>query len=263
MKKGAGVSWFTASLLLANVVRAHAQTGGRAEIAFQGYYLSGDFNRLTDITGIAANFRTFVPGAGVVTGNIETLGGEGKFRSGNNYLELNGATWYGMRWRLTGGDFKVPTALVSSPFTNTFLPELAGEGFKIEASTPTRRYTFFDGVETLAAGPRVPFRIRVPQKVLGASVVDRIGEKLELGARAMYLSTNPDSASNYLFAPGQDFRQNRHNLKPSVVPSFRQPTVLWGGNSINYERLSGVPQCTPKPAVIYRWPHMESAQAHD
>jgi hypothetical protein len=207
MRTGAGISWLTVSLLLAGAASASAQTGGQGEIAFQGYYLSGGFNRLTDITGMAANFRTFVPGVGVVTGNIETLGGEGKFRSGNNYLELNGATWYGMRWRLTGGDFNVSTALVSSPFTNTFLPELAGEGFKIEASTPTRRYTFFDGVETLAAGPRVPFRIRVPQKVLGASVVDRIGEKLELGVRAMYLSTNPDSASNYLFAPGQDFRK--------------------------------------------------------
>jgi hypothetical protein len=167
MRTGAGISWLTVSLLLAGAASASAQTGGQGEIAFQGYYLSGGFNRLTDITGMAANFRTFVPGVGVVTGNIETLGGEGKFRSGNNYLELNGATWYGMRWRLTGGDFNVSTALVSSPFTNTFLPELAGEGFKIEASTPTRRYTFFDGVETLAAGPRVPFRIRVPQKVLG------------------------------------------------------------------------------------------------
>ncbi|MGI9074177.1 MAG: carboxypeptidase-like regulatory domain-containing protein [Bryobacteraceae bacterium] len=206
MKKGAGVLWFTASLLLAGAVPGYAQTGGQAEIAFQGYYLGGDFNELTDITGMAANFRTFFPGLGVVTGNIETLGGEGKFRSGDNYIDMNGATWYGMRWRLTGGDFHVPTALVPSPFTNTFLPELAGEGLKIEASTASRRYTFFYGVETLAAGPRVPFRIKVPQKVLGASVVDRIGEKVELGARAIYVSTNPDSASNYLFAPGQDFR---------------------------------------------------------
>jgi hypothetical protein len=63
MRKGAGISWFTASLLLAGAALAHAQTGGQGEIGFQGYYLDGDFNRLTDITGIAANFRTFVPGS--------------------------------------------------------------------------------------------------------------------------------------------------------------------------------------------------------
>jgi hypothetical protein len=206
MKTGTGVSWFTACLLLSGATPAHAQTGGQAEIAFQGYYFGGDFNRVADTTGMAANFRTFFPGVGVVTGNVESYGGEGRFRSGDNYIDLNGATWYGMRWRLTAGDFRVPTALVSSPFSNIFLPELAGEGFKIEASSATRRYTLFGGVETLAAGPRVPFRIRVPQKVLGASVIDSIGEKLELGARAMYLSTKPDTASNYLFAPGQDFR---------------------------------------------------------
>jgi hypothetical protein len=206
MRKGAGILWFAASLLLAGGVPAYAQTGGQGEIGFQGYYLGGDFNRLTDITGIAANFRTFVPGVGVVTGNVEAYGGEGRFRTGDNYIDLNGATWYGMRWRLTGGDFRVSSALISSPFTNTFLPELAGEGFKIEASSATRSYTLFGGVETLTAGPRVPFRIKAPQKVLGTSVVDRIGEKLEVGARAMYLSTSRDSSSNYLFAPGQDFR---------------------------------------------------------
>ncbi len=172
---------------------ADSEPGGQGEIAFQGYYLGADSSRLSDITGVAANFRTFFPGLGLLSGNLESYGGEGRFRTGDNYLELNGATWYGHRWRLTGGDFRVPTALLSFPFTNLFLPDLAAEGVKIEASTRTRRYTLFYGVETLIAGPRVPFRIRVPQNVLGASVVNKLGEKLEVGARLIHLSTGADA----------------------------------------------------------------------
>src|ERR1700730_18287943 len=78
---------------------ADSEPGGQGEIAFQGYYLGTDSSPLIDITGVAANFRTFFPGLGLLSGNLETYGGEGKFRAGDNYLELNGATWYGHRWR--------------------------------------------------------------------------------------------------------------------------------------------------------------------
>ena len=193
------------TLLIAGAASARADTSGQGEIAFQGYYLGGDFHQLSDITGIAANFRTFLPGLGVLSGNLETYGGEGKFRTGDNFIDLNGATWFGLRFRLTGGDFRVPTALLPLPFTNIFLPELGAEGFKVEASRAGRRYAFFYGTETLIAGPRVPFRVRVPQKVFAASVVQSFGDKLEIGARVLNLSTSASSADTVLFAPGQDF----------------------------------------------------------
>ena len=195
---------------VAHAAPADSEAGGQGEIAFQGYYLGADSSGLADITGMAANFRTFFPGLGLLSGSIETYGGQGSFRTGNNYLDLSGATWYGYRWRLTGGDFHVPTALLSFPFTNIFLPDLAAEGVKIEAATRTRRYSLFYGEETLIAGPRVPFLIRVPQNVLGASVVSKVGEKLELGARVIHLSTGSDALGldapqSNLFAPAQDF----------------------------------------------------------
>ena len=198
---------------IASAQAPNAEPGGQGEIAFQGYYLGTDSSPLTDITGMAANFRTFFPGLGLLSGNIETYGGQGQFRTGDNYLDLSGATWYGYRWRVTGGDFRVPIALLPFPFTNIFLPELAAEGLKIEAANANRRYSLFYGVETLVAGPRVPFRIRVPQNVLGASVVQKIGEKLEVGARAIHLSTRADALGldaprGNLFAPGQDFQSS-------------------------------------------------------
>ena len=204
MKAEVSIACFTAALLAAGAAPVRADTGGEAEIALQGSYLGDGASRLTDLTGVAAKFRTFLPGFGFLTANMETYGGESQFRTGENYVDLNGAAWRGLRWRLTGGDFRVATSLLPFPFTNIFFPELSAEGFKVEAASANRRYSLFYGVETLAAGPRIPFRIRVPQKALGGSVVETIGERLHVGARALYLSTNSDSTSSYLFAPGQE-----------------------------------------------------------
>jgi hypothetical protein len=204
MKAEVSIACFTAALLASGAAPVRADTGGEAEIALQGSYLGDGASRLTDVTGVAAKFRTFLPGFGFLTANMETYGGESRFRTGENYVDLNGAAWRGLRWRLTGGDFRVATSLLPFPFTNIFFPELSAEGFKVEAASANRRYSLFYGVETLAAGPRIPFRIRVPQKALGASVVETIGERLHVGARALYLSTNADSTSSYLFAPGQE-----------------------------------------------------------
>jgi hypothetical protein len=204
MKAEVSIACFTAALLTAGSAPVRADTGGEAEIAFQGSYLGDGASRLTDVTGVAAKFRTFLPGLGLLTANAETYGGESRFRTGENYVDLNGAAWFGMRWRLTGGDFRVATSLLPFPFTNIFFPELSAEGFKVEAASAKRRYSLFYGVETLAAGPRIPFRIRVPQKALGGSFVETVGERLHVGARALYLSTSANSDSSYLFAPGQE-----------------------------------------------------------
>src|ERR1700693_359286 len=209
-----------------------SEPGGQGEIAFQGYYLGTDSSPLTDITGVAANFRSFFPGLGLLSGNLETYGGQGQFRAGDNHFELSGAAWYGYRWRVTGGDFRVPIALAPFPFTNIFLPELAAEGVKIEAASATRRYTLFYGVETLVAGPRVPFLIRVPQNVLGASMVQQLGEKLEFGVRAIHLSSASaalglDAPSSNIFAPGQDF-QSSSILSASILYKFSPNLQFYG-----------------------------------
>jgi hypothetical protein len=235
MFKPLTIGCWTIALLAAGVTFAGAadsEPGGQGEIAFQGYYLGTDSSPLTDITGVAASFRSFFPNLGLLSGNIETYGGQGQFRTGDNYLDLSGATWYGYRWRVTGGDFRVPIAQLPFPFTNIFLPELAAEGVKIEAASAARRYTLFYGVETLVAGPRVPFRIRVPQNVLGASMVQKLGEKLEIGVRAIHLSTGPnalglDAPSGNLFAPGQDF-ESSSILSASVLYKLSSQLQFYG-----------------------------------
>ena len=94
------------------------------------------------------------------------------------------------------------------PFTNLFLPDLGIEGVRVQAGNSSRQYTAFYGVETLIAGPRVPFLITAPQNVLGASVTQKLGHKLQLGARAMFLTSGAAASGSNLFAPGEDFRRD-------------------------------------------------------
>src|SRR5579884_3882983 len=204
---------------------AQAQETGQGEVALQGYYLGGD-TPMSDITGIAANVKTYLPGAGVFTANIATYGATGRFRTGENYADLNGFTWYGLRWRATGGDFRISTALVPFPFTNIFLPDIGVEGVRVQAGNANRTYTAFYGIETLMAGPRVPFLVRVPQEIAGASVVQKAGEKLQFGARAMFLSSGVNASSTYLFAPGEDFRRDSV-VSASALYKASEPLQLY------------------------------------
>jgi len=206
MRIRAAISCRIVALLTLGAGFAHAQGDGQAEIAFQGYYLGGGVQNLSDITGIAATFRTFFPGLGLISGSVENYGSDGRFRTGNNFLDLNGASWMGLHWRFTGGDFHVPTALLPLPFSNIVLPDLGAEGVKVEAWDANRRYTLLYGMETLVAGPRVPFRFRVPQNVFAASVVQKVGQKMDLGVRILNLSTGAEPSGLTVFAPGQDFR---------------------------------------------------------
>jgi hypothetical protein len=246
MKTHARLSGVAALLIVSSGSLVRADTGGEGQIAFEGYYLGGNSNQLANITGIATSFRSFFPGLGILTGNLESFDNEDKFRTGTNYIDLNGATWFGMRWRLTGGDFQVPAAPLPSPFTNVFVPELAGEGFKIEASSRTRRYSVFEGVETLQAGPRVPFRIRVPQKLLGAAVTDRITDKLQVGARAIYLVTDPASSSSYLFAAGEDFR-TAASLSSDISYKISPLLELYGDLTASSASASAIPRSRESP----------------
>ncbi|MBI3665747.1 MAG: hypothetical protein HY236_05885, partial [Acidobacteria bacterium] len=156
---------------------------------------------------MAFHFRNFIPNLGLLSGSLESYGREGRFQTGDNYLQLGGLPWSGMRWTFTGGDFRVFPNLVEFPFTNVFYPELAARGFKVEASNTNRRYTFYFGGETLLEGPRVPFRIGVPQRALGASVEQKIGGRLQLGARFLRLSSGEKSIAQnpFLFPFNREF----------------------------------------------------------
>ena len=197
-----------------------AQTAGQADVAFQGYYLAGSGQPLTETTGPAVNTSEFIPGVGLFTANVEGYGGNG-LHTGNLYAGLERVPIWGWHWDFMGGDFHFSSNLVENPFLNIYTPEIAARGLRIAMRRTSRSYQFFVGEETLLGGPRIPFRITLPQRVLGASMQQKVGERWEFGVRYLNLSTNPDALTNdsTLFLPGHEYR-NSNSLTFQSLYSF-------------------------------------------
>jgi hypothetical protein len=193
--------------LLASAPRLSAQTSGVAEVALQGYYQGGSGQPLIDTSGMALSFKEFIPGAGLLDGNLEGYGGSG-FHTGTNFVGLEQAPIWGWKWDFLGGDFHFTSNLVENPFLNIYVPEIAGRGARIVVRRKNRSFQFFTGEESLLGGPRVPYRLMLPQLVAGASLWQRVGERWEFGVRYMYLGTSSSvltTNSGYFF-PGHDYR---------------------------------------------------------
>ena len=195
----------TLAALLCSLPVFGAESGGQAEIVFQGYYLGGNAQVPERIGGVVVNFRDFFPGLGVLSGNLEGYA-NGQFQTGDNFLELQGLPWLGRRWAVRGGDFQIPSSLVDFPFHNIFNPEVTARGARIATRHGATEYEFFYGRETLEEGPQVPFRVTAPQTVMGASARYEHG-RVEAGVRYMRFSSTPDDIlkSPFLFPSGRDF----------------------------------------------------------
>jgi hypothetical protein len=184
-----------------------AQTAGQADVALQGYYLAGSGQPLIDISGLAVNSSEFIPGLGLFNANVEGYGGNG-LRTGNLFAGLEGVPIGGWHWDFMGGDFHFSTYLVENPFLNIYTPEIAARGLRIAMRRTNRSYEFFVGEETLLDGPRIPYRLMMPQRVLGATLRQKLGKRLEFGVRYLNLSTDPSALTNYpgYFYAGHDYR---------------------------------------------------------
>jgi hypothetical protein len=197
------------SLAGTGVVRAQTESGGTADITLQGYYLAGESQPVTALSGLNIAFREFLPGLGLLNGNIEGYDETTRGRVGQNFVTLNDLKWKQRRWTITGGDFRLATAMVPVPFTNYSFPELGLRGAKVSMSDGTRQYSMFWGQETLQEGPRITFRVDAPQDIAGASVHQDFGEKLHVGVRYLdYSSSEQQVAANPLFfPPGSEYRR--------------------------------------------------------
>jgi hypothetical protein len=164
---------------------------GQAEVALQGYYMGGQGQSLTGIAGIAANSTQFIPGFGLVSTSLEGYGSNG-LRTGNLFLGVQGLARWGWHWDLTGGDFRFSANLVANPFNNVYIPEISGRGFRVVMKRSNRSYQLFFGKDSVLGGPRIPYRTLLPQLALGGAVQQKIGERWELGARYLRLSTSPE-----------------------------------------------------------------------
>ena len=196
-----------------------AQSGGRAELAFQGYYwrIGPQFTSAT--TGVGLKFEEFLPNVGLLRGNVEAYGTQDGIQPADNFLQLRGFVWKGLRWNITGGDFRESGTVLKNPFTNFFIPEIGARGVQVEAGDSKQGYSFFLGGVTLLAGPRIPFRVRAPQNVLGASAWRSLG-KLNTGVRLLRFN-------NIERSPGEDiyFPAHRNFKTAGNATAFATYTV--------------------------------------
>jgi hypothetical protein len=184
----------------------NAAAGGVADVAIQGYYFGGSGQAASILNGADVGVREFVPGVGMLTGNLEGYQENTRGRLGENFIQLRGYMWEGRRWNFLVGDFRLPSTIVTFPFLNYFNPQISARGVSIEMADGSRTWTLFGGEETLSAGPRITFRLAAPQTVAGLMVKQKIGA-LELGVRFMH-TDSPNSAplSNAVFFPtGHEF----------------------------------------------------------
>jgi hypothetical protein len=198
---------FIALCLLAPA--APAQTRGQADIALQGYYLGGNSLDLSTTSGASVRFQDFIPRLGLLSGSLEGYGVGGRLASGENFLELRGAPALGYRWNIAAGDFRAAAMPLESPFLNLFVPEITGRGFRVQAGHEDTQYSVFLGQETLTAGPRVSYRIRVPQTIMGATASRRIGPYLRVAVRFHHFAASPQAVAEnpWYFPEGRDFNK--------------------------------------------------------
>jgi hypothetical protein len=230
-----------ASMLNCGETRAQ-ESAGQAEVAMQGYYMSGSQQPLIETSGMAENSTQFLPGLGLLTTNIEGYGGDG-FRTGNLYAGLQGTPIWGWHWDFIGGDYHFSSYLVENPFSNVYTPEIAGRGAQIAMKRTNRTYQFFVGEDTVLAGERIPFRLILPQRIIGASMQQKVGEHWAFGLRYMNLATSSSALTedaNYIL-PGRTY-QGSNSLTFQSTYSFSEHLKFYG--ETGYGMASGF---TPLP----------------
>lgn len=194
----------------------------------QGYYLGGSGQPLVQTSGIAVNTTQFVNGLGLFSVNVEGYGGDG-FRTGNLFVGLQGMPSFGWHWDFMGGDFHLSSNLVENPFSNVYTPEIAARGVRIVMRRTNRTYQFFAGEDAVSEGPRIPFRLILPQLVMGATMQQKIGERWSLGVRYLDLETNPTALTSYptYFSPGRTYHDS-NSLTFQSAYNFTEHFKVYG-----------------------------------
>lgn len=236
------------------------QNSGEAEVALQGYYLGGSGQALVDTSGMAFDFREFIGGFGLVSGSLQAYGSQGNVRMGENFLDLQKIAAFGQHWRFTGGDFRVTANMVDNPFNNVYTPEIAGRGFRMEVSRGKRTFGFFVGDETLQEGPRITFRVRAPQTVVGSFAQQEIGEHLQIGVRQLHFGSSASDIQSdpFLFPAGRQFLA-ADILQTQAAYSFAKQFKFYTEASLSFAQEAAAGGKAGGPASVLLGPAWESA----
>ena len=209
---------------------------GQGSIALEGYYLSASGQSTINTSGIDLNVKEYLPGIGVLDTSAEGAIGDG-FHTGTMFVGLEQVPIFGWHWDFVGGDSQISSNLLGGSIENVATPDVSARGFSVAMKRKGRAYQVFYGDETILGGQRIPYRLQLPQTVLGATVKQSIGERLTFGVRFLHLDTNPDvltSQSTFYF-PGHVFRTSESIGFQSSYTLSKHMTVL---GEVNYTQAT-------------------------
>lgn len=192
---------------------------GEVNVTYQSFYNRINSSTTANAGGASISFLQFFPERGLFSLRFEPIADRGSFAAGENYLQWKGLPWKGRHWDFALGDFHIGTALHPMQIANLVQPDFFLRGANLTARTAHWRYSFYAGLETLAQGPRIPFRERVPQNALGVETAGSPWDRLKLGFRYLHL-TSPENAvsqSNTFLPLGRGFTRSDSLTAQSTV----------------------------------------------
>jgi hypothetical protein len=113
----------------------------------------------------------------------------------------------GLRWNLTGGDFRLLLKPAGQPIGNLFYPEIRLRGVQVEAVAGSTSWSIYSGSLQIMQGARLPFTLRTPQALTGGSVTWKREELLEIQSSLILVSTDTAKLAeqSYLLPEGRTF----------------------------------------------------------
>ena len=222
-------------------VLAQAQTV--ADLSFQSYItnLNGQSGRAS--AGLALSFRDFLPGVGLLSGNLAGGSSEGSGLPGRNYLKLEGAQWLNRRVDVTVGDFEMPSSPIENYVPGISLPDFMATGISAFVRDGNHDYGVFAGEGYLLQGPRISFRIPTGQKIVGASGKWRLGPQFMVGARLTNLfldrAGSDKSLSGLVDPVSRSFRESS-NLTLQARWLARENLEVFGETALTHSEKSSI-----------------------
>jgi hypothetical protein len=168
-----------------------AEAPGQAQLIFDGNTAGVLGRPLDQFAGAGIQLEDVLPVLGRFTFHSESLGHDGRYQGGEDYVRLQGSWGVNLKWTLTGGDFRTPTNLLDGIFGNFWFPELTARGAVLELTRGPWRYTVFFGDETLPPSPNNLFRVLAPQRIFAGAAQRSIGKRLRIAARLNRVSSSP------------------------------------------------------------------------
>lgn len=228
---------------------AYGQMAGQADISFQSYLLGDSHQPLYNTSGTAIDLKVFVPNLGLVHGAFEGYGGAG-YAAGTNFLGLEQVPVLGWRGDFIGGDFQLAASPLKNPFTNIYTPDINGRGVRISLKRSDRSFQFFAGEETLLSGPRIPYRVGMPQLMVGGIAQQTLG-RWQFGLRLIHLETDTQAvaAMTNLALPFRVFSASS-NVAAQASYNFSKRWKFFSEAGYGVAAQSAAPSGTQQPLSL-------------